>query len=82
MADFECRQFEIRLEFVRWSFAERNNFSKGSSELKKNAQVIQVWGGSPTSFFYSNCFWIVSKLGYFLLKHAKSANKFMQCSHL
>ena len=42
MANFECQQFEIGLEFVRWSFAKRNNFSEGSSEPKKDAQVIQV----------------------------------------
>ena len=42
MADFQCRQFEIGLEFVRCSFAECNNFSKVSSELKKDAQVIWV----------------------------------------
>ena len=34
MAVFECQQFEIGLEFVRWSFAERNNLSDGSSEPK------------------------------------------------
>ena len=34
MANFERRQFEIGLEFVHWSFAERNNFSEGSSEPK------------------------------------------------
>ena len=44
MADFECRQLEIGLEFVRWSFAKCNNFSKGSSEAKKDAQVIWVRG--------------------------------------
>ena len=37
MADFERRQFEIGLKFVRCSFAEHNNFSEGSSELKKDA---------------------------------------------
>ena len=31
MADFERGQFEIGLEFVRWSFVECNNFSEGSS---------------------------------------------------
>ena len=40
MADFECRQFEIGLEFVHRSSAELKNFSKGSSEPKKEAQVI------------------------------------------
>ena len=32
MADFERRQLEIPLEFVRWSSDERDNFSEGSSE--------------------------------------------------
>ena len=35
MADFERWQFEIGLEFVRWSFAERNNFSEGFLNLRK-----------------------------------------------
>ena len=51
MADFELRQFEIGLKFLHCSFAECNNFSEGSSELKRDAQVIRVrGGGSPTSF--------------------------------
>ena len=50
MANFERWQFGIGLEFVRWTFAECNNFSEGFSKPKKNAQVIQVRGGSPTSF--------------------------------
>ena len=50
MADFECRQLEIQLEFVCWSFAECNNYSEGSSKRKKGAQVIQVRG----VFFNSN----------------------------
>ena len=54
MADFERRQFEIGLEFVLWSFAERNNFSEGSSETKKDAQVIQVWGVATHEFFNLN----------------------------
>ena len=55
MADFERRQYEIRLEFVRWSFAERNNFSEGSFEPKKDAQVIRVRGAAaPRVFFNSN----------------------------
>ena len=37
MADIERRQLEIGLESVRWSFAECTNFSKGSSEPKKDA---------------------------------------------
>ena len=36
------------------SFAERNNFSEGSSEPKKDAQVIQVRGQQPHEFFNSN----------------------------
>ena len=40
MADFECRQFETWLEFVRRSFTECNNFSEGSSQPKKDVQVI------------------------------------------
>ena len=51
MADFERQQLEIGLGFVRRSFAERNNFSEGSSESKAEVQVIRVrGGGSPTSF--------------------------------
>ena len=53
MADFERWQLEIWLEFVRWSFAERNNFSEGSSETKKDAQVIRVRGSSPYIVFIS-----------------------------
>ena len=34
---------------MRLSFAERNNFSKGSSEPKKDAQVIRV-RGTPHKF--------------------------------
>ena len=41
MADFECRDLEIGLEFGRSSFAKRNNF-KVSSEPKEYTQVIQV----------------------------------------
>ena len=46
MADFErrARELEIGLEFGRLSFAKRNNFSEGSSEPKKDAQVIRVRG--------------------------------------
>ena len=51
MAHFECQQLEIGLEFVRWSCAERNNFSEGSSEPKKYAQVIWVRGQEPHDFF-------------------------------
>ena len=51
MADFERRQFEIRLEFVRQSFAECNNFSEGSSGPKKDTQVIRVWGAAAPRVF-------------------------------
>ena len=54
MADFERGQFEIGLEFVCWSFAERNNFSEGSFEPTKDAQVIWVRGRQPHEFFNSN----------------------------
>ena len=59
MADFECRQLEIPLEFLRWSFAKRNNFSEGSSEPKIDAQVIRVRGAAaPMIFFNLNyLFW-------------------------
>ena len=40
MADFECQELEIGLEFGRLSFAKHNNFSEGSSVPKKYAQVI------------------------------------------
>ena len=51
MADFESRQFEIGLKFVRCSFAERNNFSEGSSELNKDTQVIRVRGSAAPRVF-------------------------------
>ena len=54
MVDFERRQFEIGLKFVCCSFAERNNFSEGSSELQKDAQVIRVRGRQPHEFLNSN----------------------------
>ena len=54
MADFERRQLEIGLEFMRWSFAKRHKFSEGSYEAKKDAQVIRVRGsGSPYIIFIS-----------------------------
>ena len=40
MADFERRQLEIGLQFVRGSFDKRDNFSEGCSEPTKDAQVI------------------------------------------
>ena len=54
MADFERRDLEIGLEFGRLSFAKHNNFSEGSSEPKKYAQVIRVRGRQPHEFFNSN----------------------------
>ena len=54
MADFERRQLEIPLEFVRWSSDERDNFPEGSSEPKKDVQVIRVRGRQPHEFFNSN----------------------------
>ena len=54
MADFERRQFEIGLEFVRWSFPERNNFSEGSSEPMKDTQVIGILGAAAPRVFNSN----------------------------
>ena len=60
MADFERRQLEFPLEFVCWSSDERDNFREGSSEPKKDAQVIWVrGGGSPTSFFNSNYLFVL-----------------------
>ena len=46
MADFECQQLEIGLEFMRWSFTEHNNFSKGSSDPKKDTQAIREQGAA------------------------------------
>ena len=60
MADFERRQFEIGLEFVRCSSTERNNFSEGSSKPKKDAQVIQVRGQQPHEFLNSNYLFLFS----------------------
>ena len=51
MADFERRQLEIPLEFVRWSSDECDNFSEGSSEPKKDAQVIRVQGAAAPRVF-------------------------------
>ena len=48
MADFECRQLEIGLEFVPWSFT-KHNCSEGSSKPKEDAQVIRVQGGPRVS---------------------------------
>ena len=51
MADFERRQLEFGLEFVRWSSDERNNFSEGSSKAKKDVQVIRVRGAAAPRVF-------------------------------
>ena len=51
MADFEDGEFEIGLEFVRWSFAKRDNFSEGFSQSKKDAQVIRVRGAAAPRVF-------------------------------
>ena len=55
MANFEPRELEIGLEFGLSSFTKHNNFSEGSSEPKKYAQVIRVRvGQQPQEFFNSN----------------------------
>ena len=46
MADFKRCELEIGLEFGHLSFDKHKNFSKGSSEPKKYAQVIQVRGAA------------------------------------
>ena len=51
MADFERRQLEFRLEFMRWSSDERNNFSEGSSKPKKDVQVLRVRGAAAPRVF-------------------------------
>ena len=51
MADYERRQLEIGLEFVRRNSAERNNFSEGSSEPKKDVQIIRVRGSAAPRVF-------------------------------
>ena len=58
MADFEPGQLQIGLEFVRWTFTERNNFSEGSSETKNDAQVIRVRGAAAPRVFNSNYLFI------------------------
>ena len=50
MANFECQQLEIGLEYAQWSFVQRNIFCEGSSEPKKDAQVDQVWVAAPRVF--------------------------------
>ena len=54
MADFEHRQLEIWLEFVHGSFDKHNNFSEGSSEPTKEAQVIRVRGVAAPRVFNLN----------------------------
>ena len=51
MADFERRQLEFGLEFVRYSFAKRNNLSEGSSERRKDLRVIRVRGAAAPRVF-------------------------------
>ena len=60
MADFEHQELEIGLEFRHSSFAKRNNFSKGSSEPNKYAQVIRMQGQQPHEFFDSNYLFNIS----------------------
>ena len=50
MADFERRQFEIGLKFVRCSFTERNNFSKGSSDLRRRPSNSSAGAAAPQVF--------------------------------
>ena len=54
MADFERRELEIGLQFRHLSFDKRKNFSEGSSEPKKYAQVIRVRGAAAPRVFNSN----------------------------
>ena len=54
MADFECRELEIGLEFRHLSFDKCKNFSEGSFEPKKCAQVIRVRGVAAPLIFNSN----------------------------
>ena len=51
MAHFERQELEIELEFGCLSFDKRNNFSEGSSEPKKYAQVIRVRGAAAPRVF-------------------------------
>ena len=51
MVDFERRQFENGLEFLRRNSAERNKFSEGSSEPTKDVQVIRVRGAVAPQVF-------------------------------
>ena len=54
MADFERCELEIGLEFGHLSFDNRTNFSEGSSEPMKYAQVIRVWGAAAPRVFNLN----------------------------
>ena len=51
MADFERYKLEIGLEFRHLSFDKRKNFSEGSSEPKKYAQVIRVRGAAAPQVY-------------------------------
>ena len=48
------RELEIELEFVHLIFAKCNNFSKGSSEPKKDAKSFDYRGRKPHKFLNSN----------------------------
>ena len=62
MADFERRQFENGLEFLRRNSAERNKFSEVSSEPTKDAQVIRVRGAAaPRVFELELLVWVILK---------------------
>ena len=54
MANFECRELEIGLEFGHISFDKRKNFSEDSSEPKKYSQVIRVRGAAAPRVFNLN----------------------------
>ena len=62
MTDFKHRQLEIGLEFMCLSFAECNNFSKGSSEPKKDSQVIRVQGRQPHAFFWTQITYLLTSV--------------------
>ena len=55
MADSKSWSLEIWIKIRVQKLWKRNNFSKGSSESKKDDQVIQVWGWQPHKFLTSKC---------------------------
>ena len=63
MADFERRELEIGLEFGHISYDKCKNFSEGSSDSKKYAQVIRVL----TLLLVFHLMQIVIKFDLFLL---------------